>query len=182
LLRSRGFFRCPSLGLTCGRLSGKRARRRRTFLIRLGLAEPARTGSRGQGDSVLTLSHSRGLRCRLWLRGHGTGQVLAADPDGGDRDEQGEQRDSCAGVDVLVVSVRFQQLTALKPFISEVASDITVVDTSNYPPVSGQPGPYGASPVEAIDAGQPETAWLQEQWGRHVIRAWNAQFARTLAD
>jgi hypothetical protein len=26
-------------------------------------------------------------------RGHGTGQVLAADPDGGDRDEHGEQRD-----------------------------------------------------------------------------------------
>jgi hypothetical protein len=26
-------------------------------------------------------------------RGHGTGQFLAADPDGGDRDEQGEQPD-----------------------------------------------------------------------------------------
>jgi 8-hydroxy-5-deazaflavin:NADPH oxidoreductase len=87
-----------------------------------------------------------------------------------------------AGVDVLIVSVRFQQLTALKPLISAVASDITVVDTSNYLPVSGQPEQYGASPVEAIDAGQPETAWLQEQWGRPVIRAWNAQFAHTLAD
>jgi len=65
--------------------------------------------------------------------------------------------------------VRFQQLTALKPLISEVASDITVVDTSNYLPASGQPEQYEASPVEAIDAGQPETAWLQEQWGRPVI-------------
>jgi 8-hydroxy-5-deazaflavin:NADPH oxidoreductase len=82
-----------------------------------------------------------------------------------------------AGVDVLILSVRFRQLTALKPFISEVASDITVVDTSNYLPVSGQPEQYGASPVAAIDAGQPEAAWLQEQWGRPVIRAWNAQFA-----
>jgi predicted dinucleotide-binding enzyme len=70
----------------------------------------------------------------------------------------------------------------LKPLISEVASDITVVDTSNYLPVSGQPEQYGASPVEAIDAGQPETAWLQEQWGRPVIRAWNPLFAHTLAD
>ena len=87
-----------------------------------------------------------------------------------------------AGVDVLILSLRFQQVTALKPFISEVASDITVVDTSNYLPVSGQPEQYGASPVEAIDAGQPEAAWLQEQWGRPVIRAWNAQFADTLAD
>src|SRR5258707_4733044 len=87
-----------------------------------------------------------------------------------------------AGVDVLILSWRFQQLTALKSFISEVASDITVVDTSNYLPVSGQPEQYGASPVEAIDGGQPEAAWLQEQWGRPVIRAWNAQFAYTLAD
>lgn len=79
-----------------------------------------------------------------------------------------------AGVDVLIVSVRFEQLTALKPLISEVASDITVVDTSNYLPVSGrEPEGYEASPVEAIDAGQPETAWLQEQWGRPLIRTWN---------
>jgi 8-hydroxy-5-deazaflavin:NADPH oxidoreductase len=87
-----------------------------------------------------------------------------------------------AGVDVLIVSAPFQQLTALKPLITEVASDVTVADTSNYLPVSGQPEQYGASPVETIDAGQPEAAWLQEQWGRPVIRAWNAQFAYTLAD
>jgi hypothetical protein len=35
----------------------------------------------------------RGLRCRLLRLGHGTSQILAADPDGGDRDEQGEQPD-----------------------------------------------------------------------------------------
>jgi 8-hydroxy-5-deazaflavin:NADPH oxidoreductase len=87
-----------------------------------------------------------------------------------------------AGVEVLIVSVRFQHLTALRPLISEVASDITVVDTSNYLPVPGALGRYGAAAVEAIDEGQPETAWLQEQWGRPVIRAWNALFADTLAE
>jgi predicted dinucleotide-binding enzyme len=87
-----------------------------------------------------------------------------------------------AGVDVLIVSAPFQQLTALKPLIGEVASDITVVDTSNYMPVSGEPGQYGANPVEAIDKGQPETAWLQEQWGRPVIRAWNALSAQMLTE
>jgi predicted dinucleotide-binding enzyme len=86
-----------------------------------------------------------------------------------------------AGVDVLIMSVPFQQLTALKPFISEVASDVTVVDTSNYYPVPGA-GRLSAAAVEAIDEGQPETAWLQEQWGRPVIRAWNAQFGPTLAN
>src|SRR6267154_401570 len=65
-----------------------------------------------------------------------------------------------AGVDVLIVYVPFQQLTALKRLISEIASDITVVDTSNYIPLSVEPGQYGAHPVEAIDKGQPETAWL----------------------
>ena len=35
----------------------------------------------------------RRLRCRLLRLGHGTGQFLAADPDGDDPDEQGEQRD-----------------------------------------------------------------------------------------
>ena len=52
-----------------------------------------------------------------------------------------------AGVDVLIVSVRFQQLTALKPFISEVASDITVVDTSNYLPV--YPASHTRDSIEA---------------------------------
>ena len=83
-----------------------------------------------------------------------------------------------AGVEVLIVSVPFRQLTALKPIIREVASDITVADTSNYFPARGR---YGAGAVEAILEGQPETAWLQEQWGRPVIRAWNALFAETLA-
>ena len=77
------------------------------------LAEPARTGCRGEGDSVLGPLLSPGLRCglrcRLLRRGLGTlsrrghdillrggrdtGQFLAADPDGGDRDDQGDQPD-----------------------------------------------------------------------------------------
>jgi hypothetical protein len=57
------------------------------------LAEPARTGCRGEGGSVLVLLHSPGLPRRPLRRGHGTGQLLATDPDGGDRDEQGQQRD-----------------------------------------------------------------------------------------
>ena len=37
--------------------------------------------------------HSRGLHSRGLRRGLGTGQFLTADPDGGDRDEPGEQSD-----------------------------------------------------------------------------------------
>ena len=59
----------------------------------VSLAEPARTDCRGEGGSVLVQLHSRGLRRRPLRRRHGTGQFLAADPNGGDRDEQGQQRD-----------------------------------------------------------------------------------------
>jgi hypothetical protein len=89
-------------------------------ILRAGsrLAEPARTDRRGEDGSVLMPLHSpglqcgglqcrglrcrglrcrglrcRGLRCRLLRLGLGTAQFLAADPDGGDRDEQSQQRD-----------------------------------------------------------------------------------------
>src|SRR5258706_8004090 len=56
-----------------------------------------------------------------------------------------------ARVDLLIPSVHLHQLTALKPFISELASDITVVDTSDYLPVAvAFPASYGATPGEAI--------------------------------
>src|SRR6185437_9581367 len=63
------------------------------------LAESARTDCRGEDGSVLMPLHDPGLRCRglpcgvlrrrLLRLGRGTGQFLAADPDSGDRDEQG---------------------------------------------------------------------------------------------
>jgi hypothetical protein len=62
-------------------------------LMTCRLAEPARTGCCCEGGLVLVPIQGPGLRCRLLRRGRGTGQFLAADPDGGDRDEQGEQPD-----------------------------------------------------------------------------------------
>src|SRR6266699_4396032 len=51
---------------------------------------------RGNGGPVLLLPHVGGPACCCFFlrRGPGTGQFLAADPDGGQCDEQGEQRDS----------------------------------------------------------------------------------------
>jgi hypothetical protein len=43
------------------------------------------------------LLHRRGLLRRLVRRGHRTGEFLTADPNGGDRDEQGEERDGGRG-------------------------------------------------------------------------------------
>ncbi len=159
-----------------GRLFGLRTRepRREGMSMKIGIVGAGNIGGtlvrklRASGHGV-RVANSRGPESLSGLAAEtGATAVTAAEV--------------AAGVDVLIVSVRFQQLTALKPLISEVASDITVVDTSNYLPASGQPEQYEASPVEAIDAGQPETAWLQEQWGRPVIRAWNPLSAPTLAN
>src|SRR5882762_10420376 len=168
----RGHTKVPSTG----RLFGLRTRepRREGMSMKIGIVGAGIIGGtlvrklRASGHGV-RVANSRGPESLSGLAAEtGATAVTAAEV--------------AAGVDVLIVSVRFQQLTALKPLISEVASDITVVDTSNYLPASGQPEQYEASPVEAIDAGQPETAWLQEQWGRPVIRAWNPLFAPTLAN
>ena len=67
------------------------------------LAESARTDRCGEGGLVPIPLYSPGLRCRglqcrglrcgLLRLGRGTGQFLAADPDGDDPDKQGEQPD-----------------------------------------------------------------------------------------
>jgi hypothetical protein len=57
---------------------------------------PAWDGCRGKGGPVLLLPEVGGLVCRGLVRGgEGASEILAADPDGGQRYEQGEQRDSC---------------------------------------------------------------------------------------
>jgi hypothetical protein len=76
--------------------------------------------------------------------------------------------------------MRMSSATSANPFARRF---LTVADTSNYLPVFGrQPEGHEASPVDAIEAGKPETAWLQEQWGRPVIRAWNPMFGPTFVN
>src|SRR6266699_564924 len=62
----------------------------------IGPNMPTGPGRRGKGGPVLLLPHGGGPACCCFFlrRGPGTGQFLAADPDGGQCDEQGEQRDS----------------------------------------------------------------------------------------
>src|SRR5215472_18274043 len=57
---------------------------------RRGLTVPAGAARRGQRDPVLVLARCGGLARRALVRGGpGAGQILAADPDGGGRDDQG---------------------------------------------------------------------------------------------
>jgi 8-hydroxy-5-deazaflavin:NADPH oxidoreductase len=78
-------------------------------------------------------------------------------------------------VELVIVSVPFNAMVALKPLLNTVSSSVPIVDTSNYySPRDGH--------IEALDAGQTESVWMQEQLGRPLIRAWDAQVQGTIQD
>ena len=74
--------------------------------------------------------------------------------------------------DVIVLAIPFSVQPDLADLLAGVSKDTIVVDTSNY-------YPYMMGPVEAVDNGQVESEWSQEQLGRPVVKAWNAALAGT---
>jgi predicted dinucleotide-binding enzyme len=82
--------------------------------------------------------------------------------------------------DVLILSIPFFKIPALKPLIATVAKDTVLIDTSNYYP--GKPGYYqGRDPeVEDLDNTIAESEWVQEQLDHPVVKAWNNILAETL--
>lgn len=79
------------------------------------------------------------------------------------------------GVDVVVLSIPEKAVAALpKAVFASVGADAIVIDTNNYyPSRDGR--------IEAIDKGQFESAWVAEQIGRPVIKAFNNILALSLA-
>jgi len=76
-------------------------------------------------------------------------------------------------VDVIILSIPFGHMQTLKDVLANVPLTVPVLDTSNYYPLRD-------GNVAAIDEGQIESEWVQEQIGRPVIKAWNAVLAGTL--
>jgi len=74
--------------------------------------------------------------------------------------------------DVIVLAVPFTAQTALAAVLADVPGTTIIVDTSNY-------YPFMSGPVPAVDRGQIESAWSEEQLGRPVVKAWNAALAAT---
>lgn len=70
-------------------------------------------------------------------------------------------------VDVLILSVPLGRIPDIAPHVALVPENTVVIDTSNYYPARD-------GHIEAIDAGQVESEWVQEQLGRRVVKAWNA--------
>ena len=83
-----------------------------------------------------------------------------------------EMRDAVEDRDVIVLAIPFAVQQNLAEVITRVPESTVVVDTTNYYPAL-------VGPVDAVDAGQVESAWSQEALGRPIVKAWNAALAGT---
>jgi predicted dinucleotide-binding enzyme len=79
------------------------------------------------------------------------------------------------GVDAIITSIPFGKSASLKEILSAVPADVPVIDTSNY-------YPQRDGHIPAVDDGQVESLWVQEQFGHSVVKAWNNVLAGTLED
>ena len=79
------------------------------------------------------------------------------------------------GVDLLITCIPFGHMPDIKGVVGCLPRDVPVADTSNY-------YPHRDGRIAEIDAGKSEGLWLEQQFGRPVVRAWNALVQTTLAD
>lgn len=70
-------------------------------------------------------------------------------------------------VDVVILSIPMKRMRDVAPLIARLPDETTVIDTSNY-------YPFRDDRIDAIEAGQVESAWVSEQLGRPIAKAWNA--------
>ena len=70
-------------------------------------------------------------------------------------------------VQMLVLSVPSTAIPGLRGALQEMASEVVVVDTTNYYPETRD------GPIAAIEAGALESEWVADQLGRPVIKAFN---------
>jgi predicted dinucleotide-binding enzyme len=72
-----------------------------------------------------------------------------------------------ADIDVLIVSVPLSRVPDIKPLLADLPEHAVIIDTSNYYPMRD-------GHIEALDAGQVESLWVAEQYGRPIVKGWNA--------
>jgi 8-hydroxy-5-deazaflavin:NADPH oxidoreductase len=81
------------------------------------------------------------------------------------------------GVDLVVVTIPEKNVPNLPAgLFAGVDSGVVVVDTGNYYPRTRD------GRIEAIEAGLPETRWVEQQLGRPVVKAFNNIFAAHLME
>ncbi|WP_220668895.1 NADPH-dependent F420 reductase [Stenotrophomonas rhizophila] len=72
-----------------------------------------------------------------------------------------------AGVDVAILSMPHSAFEKVRPFIVAPPAKTVVIDTANHLPVRD-----GSNPE--MQAGQVESEWVQDFFGRPVAKVWNA--------
>jgi predicted dinucleotide-binding enzyme len=81
------------------------------------------------------------------------------------------------GVDLIVVTIPQNNVPNLPAGLFADTSDrVVIVDTGNYYPRQRD------GRIEAIEAGIPESRWVEQQLGRPVIKAFNNIYARHLLE
>ncbi|MFQ1000914.1 NADPH-dependent F420 reductase [Modestobacter sp. SSW1-42] len=75
--------------------------------------------------------------------------------------------DAAQDADVVIVSVNFGQIAGMAELIAKAPADAVVIDTSNY-------FPHRDGVIDAVENGQVESEWVQEQYGRPIVKAWNS--------
>ncbi|WP_260328352.1 MULTISPECIES: NADPH-dependent F420 reductase [unclassified Paraburkholderia] len=78
-------------------------------------------------------------------------------------------------VDVVVLSIPFKNNPELAGLFADVPADVVVIDTSNYYPVRD-------GNIAEVDDGKPESVWSSAQFGRPVVKTFNAILAGVLVD
>ena len=79
------------------------------------------------------------------------------------------------GVDLVVVTIPEKNVPDLAAgLFAGVGQGVVVIDTGNYYPRSRD------GRIEAIEAGMPESRWVEQQLGRPVVKAFNNIFASHL--
>jgi predicted dinucleotide-binding enzyme len=77
--------------------------------------------------------------------------------------------------DVIILSIPLERIPDVASLLTDVSEDTVVIDTSNYIPARD-------SHIEALEAGQVESLWVQKQLGRPIAKAWNAILASSFAN
>ncbi len=86
-------------------------------------------------------------------------------------------REAARGKDVVVVTILEKNVPQLpKDLFEGVGDEVVVVDTGNYYPR------HRDGRIAAIEAGMPESAWVAQQLGRPVVKAFNNIYAQHLRD
>jgi hypothetical protein len=86
-------------------------------------------------------------------------------------------REAVRGVDLVVVTIPEKSIPSLPAgLFAETDERVVVVDTGNYYPQ------HRDGRIEAIEAGTPESRWVEQQLGRPVVKAFNNIFAQHLLE